>query len=358
MTPMRRGTGSDRGRAAEGARLLRLIEAFQGKTVLVLGDLIADEYVHGKPGRISREAPVLILRFDSRELRLGGAANASHNLHTLGARVVPLGVVGDDGPGAAVRELFSGLGVPADGILATAERITPVKTRILAGGYLATRQQIVRVDREPDGGIPLAAEAALLDRLAAWGPRADALVLSDYGYGTITPRLLEAARALGTRGVLVAVDSRYELLRFEGLTAATPNEPEVEQVLGLTLDGDKALEQAGWRLLERLGTRLLLVTRGSRGMALFERGGAASFLPIYGSDEIADVTGAGDTVISTFTLALAGAGAPLDAARLSNYAGGVVVMKRGTAPVTREELCEAIRRDTTGAANDGEGAGP
>ena len=358
MAPMRRGMGSDRDSAADGARLLRLIEAFQGKTVLVVGDLIADEYVHGKPGRISREAPVLILRFVSRELRLGGAANASHNLHTLGARVVPLGVVGDDAPGATVRELFGGLGVPTEGILTTADRITPVKTRILAGGYLATRQQIVRVDREPDGGIPPAAEAALLDRLAAWGPRADAVVLSDYGYGTITPRLVEATRGLGTRGIVVVVDSRYELLRFEGLTAATPNEPEVEQALGLTLDGDKALEQAGWRLLERLGARLLLVTRGSRGMALFERGGPVSFLPIYGSDEIADVTGAGDTVISTFTLALAGAGAPLDAARLSNYAGGVVVMKRGTAPVTREELCEAIRRDTASGTNDGEGTGP
>jgi rfaE bifunctional protein kinase chain/domain len=358
MAPMRRRRGSDRGRAADGTKLLRLIEAFQGKTVLALGDLIADEYVHGKPGRISREAPVLILRFVSEELRLGGAANASHNLHTLGARVVPLGVVGDDAPGSALRAMFGDLGVPTEGVFTAAERITPVKTRILAGGYLATRQQIVRVDREPVGAIPPAAEAALLDRLAAWGSRADAVVLSDYGYGTITPRLLDAVRALAARGVVVTVDSRYELLRFDGLTAATPNEPEVEQVLGLTLDGDKAVEQAGWRLLERLGARLLLVTRGSRGMALFERGGAASFLPIHGSDEIADVTGAGDTVISAFTLALAGAGTPLDAARLSNYAGGVVVMKRGTAPVTREELCEAIRRDTPGGTDDGEGAGP
>lgn len=358
MLSMRRRTGSDRGRAADGARLLRLIEAFQGKTVLVLGDLIADEYVHGKPGRISREAPVLILRFLSRELRLGGAANASHNLHTLGARVVPLGVVGTDAPGVAVQQMFGDLGVSTDGVLTAADRITPMKTRIMAGGYLATRQQVVRVDREPDGAIAPAAETALLDRLAAWGPQAHAVVLSDYGYGTLTPRLLEAARGLAARGVVVTGDSRYDLLRFEGLTAATPNEPEVEQVLGLTLDGDKAVEQAGWRLLERLGARLLLVTRGSRGMALFERDGPATFLPIYGGDEIADVTGAGDTVISTFTLALAGAASPLDAARLSNYAGGVVVMKRGTAPVTRDELCEAVRHDTAADTDDGEGARP
>ena len=353
MAPMASTAGAD------GARLLRLVEAFQGKTVLVVGDLVADEYVHGKPGRISREAPVLILRFLSREVRLGGAANACHNLHTLGARVLPLGVVGNDWAGEALRRLFGELGVPTDGLVTAADRVTPVKTRIMAGGYVATRQQLVRVDREPDGPIAPAAEAQLLDRLAAWGGRADAVVLSDYGYGTITPRLLDAVRRLLGRGTVVSADSRYELLRFDGLTAATPSEPEVEQLLGLSLDGEKAVEQAGWRLLERLGARLLLVTRGSNGMALFERGGVAAFIPISGSDEIADVTGAGDTVISTFTLGLAGGGAPLDAARLSNYAGGVVVMKRGTAPVGRDELCEAIRRDAGGHGGpDGEGARP
>jgi rfaE bifunctional protein kinase chain/domain len=343
----------------DSLRLLRLVEAFQGKTVLVLGDLIADEYVHGKPARISREAPVLVLRFLHRDVRLGGAANAAHNLHTLGARVLPLGVVGDDGAGSAIGQLFRELAVPTDGIVVAPERTTPVKTRIMAGGYLAApRQQVVRVDREPDGGIPPAGEAVLLERLQAWAPEADAVVLSDYGYGTITGRLLDAVRPLGRRGLVVTADSRYDLLRFEGLTAAKANEPEVEQTLGVALDGDKVVEQAGWRLLERLGTPLLLVTRGSKGLALFERGGTATFLPIYGSDEIADVTGAGDTVVSTFTLALAAGGRPLDAARLANYAGGVVVMKRGTAPITREELCEAVRDDAARGAHAGEGPRP
>jgi rfaE bifunctional protein kinase chain/domain len=227
--------------------------------------------------------------------------------------------------------------VSTEGIVTASGRATPVKTRIMAGGYRATRQQIVRVDREPDRPIPPAARRS---SSTTWPPGAarHAVVLSDYGYGTITGRLLDGVRELGARGVLVSADSRYELLRFDRLTAATPSEPEVEHLLGLTLDGEKAVEQAGWRLLERLGTRLLLVTRGSNGMALFERGGDATFLPIYGSDEIADVTGAGDTVISTFTLALAGGAGPLEAARLSNYAGGVVVMKRGTAPITCEDL--------------------
>lgn len=358
MTPMTHRVDSDRALGADGARLLGLVEAFQRKTIVVLGDVVADEYVYGKPQRISREAPVLILRYLSREIRLGGAANACYNLHTLGARVVPLGVVGDDWAGAAIRELFGARGITAEGLVPAGERVTPVKTRIMAGGYRATRQQVVRVDREPDGGVPPAAEAALLDRLREWAPRVDAVLLSDYGYGTITGRLLDAARELGARrGVVVTADSRYELLRFEGVTAATPSEPEVEQLLGVTLDGEKAVEQVAWRLLERLGSRLLLVTRGSKGLALFERGGAATFVPIYGSDEIADVTGAGDTVISTFTLALAGGASPLDAARLANYAGGVVVMKRGTAAVTRRELCEAIADDAR-AGERGAGKGP
>lgn len=328
------------------AGLAGVVERFQGRTVLVLGDLVADEYVYGKPSRISREAPVLILRYLHREIRPGGAANACHNLHTLGARAIPLGVVGDDEAGARLLEFFGEQGIPRDGVVPLPGRVTPVKTRIMAGGYQATRQQVVRVDREPEGPPPPPAEARLGEVLAAYAPRADALILSDYGYGTITPRLLEAVTALAARtGLMVTADSRYDLLRYRGVTAATPNEPEVEQLLGVALDGDKALEQAGWGLLERLGSRLLLITRGSKGMILFEREGRCAFLPIYGDDQIADVTGAGDTVISAFTLALVGGAAPLQAARLSNIAGGLVVMKRGTAPVTRAELLSAIARD-------------
>jgi rfaE bifunctional protein kinase chain/domain len=343
----------------DGAHLLRLVDACQGKRVVVLGDLVADEYVHGKPERISREAPVLILRYLARAVRLGGAANACHNLHMLGARVLPIGVVGGDWAGTALRDLFAERGILADGIVTVSDRVTPVKTRIMAGGYgdVAARQQLVRVDREPEGPLPAGVEATLHERLTRWGGEADAVVLSDYGYGTITDRLLEYARGLSAGGTVVAADSRYDLLRFEHVTAATPSEPEVEHLLQLSLDGDKTVEQVGWRLLERLGSRLLLVTRGSKGLALFERGGEAVFLPVYGNDEIADVTGAGDTVISTFTLALAGGAGSRDAARLANYAGGIVVMKRGTAAVTRAELCQAIARDGgSDGSDDREGA--
>ena len=329
-------------------RLSAAVERFKGKTVLVVGDLIADEYIYGKPSRISREAPVLILRFSSREVRLGGAANASHNVHGLGARVIPVGALGSDPAGDEVWGLCRSLGIPTDGIVRTGDRPTPVKTRIMAGGYHATRQQVVRVDREPAPVLDPGTEETVLKRVATLGATADAFLLSDYGYGLLTPTVLEQVMTVArARGSLVTADSRYDLLRFRGVTAATPNEPEVESLVGEPLEDEPAIEKAGRTLLERLDCRYLLVTRGSKGMAVFEREGPATFLPIHGSDEIADVTGAGDTVISTFTLALAVGAPPVDAAWLANVAAGVVVMKRGTAPIGRAELLHALASDGT-----------
>ncbi len=324
-------------------RLRQTVEAFRGRTVVVVGDLIADEYLFGKPARISREAPVLILRFTEREVGLGGAANAAHNVHALGARVVPIGVVGRDAPGDELLGLVHGAGMPTDGIVTENGRPTPVKTRIMAGGYQATRQQVVRLDREPEAELQTITEDALVTRLTGLAERADAILVSDYGYGTVTPRVFERIRAIARRtGAVVSVDSRYQLPRFTGVTAATPNEAELEQLAGTAVDDERAVEKAGRQLLERLEARLLLVTRGSRGMALLERDGGSSFIPIHGTDEIADVTGAGDTVISTFTVALASGAAPIDAATLANMAGGIVVMKRGTATVSPAELAQAL----------------
>ncbi|MFQ5520253.1 MAG: bifunctional heptose 7-phosphate kinase/heptose 1-phosphate adenyltransferase [Candidatus Methylomirabilia bacterium] len=327
-------------------QLQGIVQHFPQKTVLVLGDLIADEYIYGKPDRVSREAPVLILRYQGREVRLGGAANASHNVHALGARVLPVGVVGSDPAGEEVLGLFQSLGMPTDAIVKTTERPTPVKTRVMAGASQSTRQQIVRVDREPRTPLDSATEAELGRRLMAWGPQADAILLSDYGYGTVTPGLLSQARVLGSRnGALLSADSRYDLLRFTGVTAATPNEPELEHLTEMDLDEEPSVEKAGRLLLERLDCRYLLITRGSKGMVLFEREGPITCLPIHGGDEIADVTGAGDTVISTFTVALASGGRPTEAAWLANVAGGVVVTKRGTAHVAQTELLSALAQD-------------
>jgi D-glycero-beta-D-manno-heptose-7-phosphate kinase len=334
------------------ARLRALVDGFAGKTLVVVGDLISDEYLYGKPARISREAPVLILRFTEREVSLGGAANAAHNVHALGARVIPVGVVGKDAAGDELLALFHGAGIPTDGIVTETARVTPVKTRIMAGGYQATRQQVVRLDREPAPEPQPITEDALLARLTSLAARADAIVVSDYGYGTVTPRVFERIRSIARRtGAVITVDSRYSLLRFTGVTAATPNEAELEHLAGGSADDEREVEKAGRQVLERLDARFLLVTRGSRGMALLERDGATTFIPVHGTDEIADVTGAGDTVISVFTLALASGALALDAATLANVAGGIVVMKRGTATVSPAELRQSIG----GGASDSAG---
>jgi rfaE bifunctional protein kinase chain/domain len=319
------------------------VDAFGARTVVVIGDLLIDEYLFGRPSRISREAPVLILRFVEREVLLGGGANAAHNVHALGGRVVPIGVIGRDGAGQELQALFHAAGIPTDGLVSETGRPTPVKTRIMAGGYPATRQQLVRLDREPAVDLMPTTEDALLGRLTALAVRADAILVSDYGYGTVTPRVFERVKAVARRAnAIVTVDSRYHLPRFAGATAATPNEAELAELTGMPVDDELAVEKAGRQLLDRLEARMLLVTRGSRGMALFERDGATTFIPIHGTDEIADVTGAGDTVISTFTLAVACRAAPAEAAALANVAGGLVVMKRGTATVSRAELRQAL----------------
>ena len=327
--------------------LLDLIARLGGRRIVVVGDLIADEYLYGKPARISREAPVLILRFTQREVKLGGAANATHNVQALGAMALPVGVVGRDEAGREVERLFALAGIATAGVISTAERPTPVKTRIMAGGYESTRQQVVRLDREPEGEMPPAVEDALIERLRAVGREADAFIVSDYGYGAASPRVFDAVRELADRpGALVTVDSRYDLLRFNGVTAAAPNEPEVESLTGKELSDEPSIEKAGRMVLEQLDARFLLVTRGSRGMALFEREGPVTFLPIHGSDQIADVTGAGDTVISAFTVALSSSASATEAAWLANVAGGVVVMKRGTATVSPGELRQALAAES------------
>ena len=324
-------------------RLGAIVDAFRSRPVVVVGDLIADEYLFGKPARISREAPVLILRFTEREVLLGGAANAAHNVHALGARVMPVGVVGRDAAGDELLALLHGSGIATDGIVTENGRTTPVKTRIMAGGYQATRQQVVRLDREPTLELQTITEDALVARLSSLAERAQAIVVSDYGYGTVTPRVFERIRAIAHRtGAVVSVDSRYDLPRFTGMTAATPNEAELAQLAGAVVDDERGVVKGGRQLLDRLDARILLVTRGSRGMALLERDGGCNFIPIHGTDEIADVTGAGDTVISAFTVALASGATPMDAATLANVAGGLVVMKRGTATVSPAELTQAL----------------
>jgi rfaE bifunctional protein kinase chain/domain len=333
----------------DSAHLLALVDALSGRKIVVVGDVIADEFVYGRVARISREAPVLILEYDSTEIVPGGAGNAANNVAALGGRCALVAIAGRDDP---AQRLVKALHRRVDGrlLVRAAGRPTPVKTRILAGGIHSAKQQVVRVDRGVNTPIDAKTRAAFEGATFSALEAADAILVSDYGSGLVTPAFVTKIRAALTRAghpIPVLVDSRYQLLEYRGLTACTPNESEVEQALGIEIDDDaKALEKAGRAILERTRMQAVIVTRGSRGMALFVAKQPTVHIPIYGSDEIADVTGAGDTVMATMTLALA-AGASFEAAaRLANYAGGLVVMKRGTATVSAAELRDAIRKDT------------
>lgn len=336
-------TASDLTRVPE-ERLHRLVEAMRGQPVLMLVDLVVDRFLLGTPKRISREAPVLILRYAGESLAPGGGANAVANVMALGGRPYPLGLVGDDDSGRELLAALASRGIPTAAILVRSGYRTPTKTRILAGFPTGIKQQVVRVDREQEVVLSAEEVAALRSAIARAGSLRTA-ILSDYGYGCVAPDLLPAVRkAVGTDGAII-VDSRFRIGDFAGLDGATPNEEEAEALLGRPLDdmhGDDT--RAGQELRERLRARFLLITRGSRGMSLFMRDGAAH-LPVHGTDQVADVTGAGDTVIGTFALALAASGSPLEAMILANYAGGVVVMKTGTATVSGQELHAAITAD-------------
>ncbi|HUR33800.1 MAG TPA: PfkB family carbohydrate kinase [Vicinamibacterales bacterium] len=333
--------------ADSAARLLSLIDTFGSRRVLVVGDLIADEFIYGEVSRVSREAPVLILKYDATEVVPGGAGNAANNVAALGARARLAGMVGADPEGRRLLSTFP-RAVDARQVVRARQYRTPVKTRILAGGVHSSKQQVVRIDRET--GWPLSSEVseAFAASLAPALAECDGVLLSDYGSGLVTPDLALAIRRelegrTPRRVVPIVIDSRYRLLDFKGLTACTPNESEVEQALGITIDDDgDALEEAGRTLLRRTGMQAVLITRGGRGMALFQSKQPTVHVPIFGSDEVTDVTGAGDTVIATLTTALSAGASFEEAARLANFAGGLVVMKRGTATVSARELRDAI----------------
>lgn len=329
------------------SRLLSLVSTFGARRVLVVGDLIADEFIYGEVARVSREAPVLILKYDATEVVPGGAGNAANNVAALGARALLAGMVGTDPEGRRLLSAFP-RGVVTRQVVRSRVYRTPVKTRILAGGIHSAKQQVVRIDRET--GWPLTDEVsrAFSAKLAPAMADCDAVLLSDYGSGLVTPELAASVRQAVARhgrgrAIPVVVDTRYRLLDYRGLTACTPNESEVEQALGVHINDDlDVLERAGRMLLRRTGMQAVLITRGSRGMALFQPKRQTVHVPIFGSDEVADVTGAGDTVIATLTLSLAAGASFEEAARLANYAGGLVVMKRGTATVSSRELADAV----------------
>ena len=341
--------------AADLLALGEIVERFQGKRIVVLGDFVADSFQYGEITRVSREAPVLILRHRETRILPGGAANATNNFAALGARVVPITAIGEDSAGDWLLQTFRDLNVDVSGIIRIKGGTTPTKTRFIAGWAHTVGHQVLRVDYEPisqivDSSLRKKITQLLLARIR----NADALAISDYGFGVATPEIVRRAAKLNKRRIPISLDSRYQLMAFKntGVTNATPNEAEVE-ALHNTIIGQNipALEGSGRQLLTEMKLKSLVITRGKDGMAVFQADQPTVHIPVHGSDQAVDVTGAGDTVLAAFTLGLASGASPVEAAHIANIAGGLVVMKRGTATVSRSELLDAIRQAASGVAS-------
>jgi len=343
--------------AATSVDLLALrecVEQFGTKTIVMLGDFVADEFQYGEISRVSREAPVLILTHRESQIVPGGGANAANNFASLGARVLPVTAVGEDAAGDALISHFHRRRVNVSGILRVKGWRTPTKCRFLAGWAHTVGQQVLRVDYEPQSPLPDAIRKKLHQRLIVNLRKAHALAVSDYGFGIATPELVQQSSAKRKGPLLVTLDARYRLHRYAkaGMTAATPNEAELEAEHHTAIGQDAGeLTRAGRATLSGMKLQSLLVTRGRHGAALFEPGDRFTQIPVHGSDQAVDVTGAGDTVLAAYTLALACGASPLEAAHIANIAGGLVVMKRGTATVSREELLGAILGEASGAVS-------
>lgn len=319
-----------------------IIDAFVGKRVLVIGDMVADEYLIGRPTRISREAPVLILELDEERIVPGGATNVGVNTRTLGAEVFLTGVVGDDAPGQHLRDAISALRMQQEGLFTDTSRPTSTKTRILAGSPQLVRQHIVRIDRVDTSEVREPCQGRILDYIQRVLPSMDAIVLSDYENGVISPAIINTCLPIARElHKVVVVDSHGSLFRFQGVTALTPNQPEAESTLGMSITNEQQLNEAGQRLLTGCHAQGVLITRGSEGMSLFEVGNPPLHLPIYHAEsgsEIVDTNGAGDTVAATFTLALTAGASMGEAAYLANAAASLVVRRLGCASNTPKEL--------------------
>jgi len=327
-------------------RLARLVGRFAGKRVLVVGDMVADEYILGAPSRISREAPVLVLGQRDAFTVPGGATNPGVNARTLGAEVYLSGVIGDDASGRRLLDKLHIYGAHTEGLLCAPGRPTSTKTRIIAGDRQLRQQQIVRIDLVSDDELGDAVTQRMRAYISETLPQVDAVILSDYENGVISPAIIGTVLPLARElKKIVAVDSHGNLARFRGVTALTPNQPEAEATLGASVTDIQSLEHAGERLLEMTDSQGVLITRGSEGMSLFERGRAPMHVPVSNLTrvtEIFDPTGAGDTVAATFTLALTAGAEMADAAVLANIAAGLVVRRLGCATNTPEELLAAI----------------
>lgn len=319
----------------------KIRNGFPQKRVVIVGDLVADQFLHGTIARVSREAPVFILRHDETDTVPGAAANAAVNVASLGGVPLLIGVVGRDENGVRLTDKLAAAGVDCRYIVIDETFKTTTKVRVLAGQHYAARQQVIRIDYENGSGISNIAARSLISNLIDAAETADAIIISDYNYGVATADIYEGALKIAReRGIPLIVDSRFRLDTFRGATSATPNQDEVEQLLGKNFSVNDCE-----KLRQDLGYKALLVTRGNKGMTLVEEGRQPLSFPAIGSDQPVDVTGAGDTVIAGYSLALASGLGFAEAAWLANHAGSIVVMKKGTASVSQSELILSLKEE-------------
>lgn len=316
-----------------------LLEGFHSKRVAVVGDFILDEYLIGDTRRVSREAPVIVIDYRESVYHPGGAANAAQNVASLGGSARAFGVVGVDKNGKVLANILKERGVDPSGLVTVSEISTAVKTRILAGELHAQRQQVARIDRSYTVASGAESLRLLADRVAAACADSDAVLIADYGMGVVPSAVsLAAIEACRNGGIPVVVDSRFHLTRFNGATVAVPNEVELFDALESKDRSAKGLGKLAHQVIRKQEMDGLIVTRGSRGMLVFEKDAEPEPVGIVGSRDVTDVTGAGDTVAASVALTLASGGTLTEAAEIATYAAAVVVMKRGTATVTRDEM--------------------
>jgi len=324
--------------------LSEAIRRFSNGRVLVIGDLVIDEMIYGHTHRMSREAPVLILRHDHTDIILGGGANAAHNISKLNAKhTAVIGVSGKDYYCSQLIDALERDGIDASALVQDAERPTSTKTRISGIANQSVTQQVVRIDRESKLSLSAKVENKLLETISKRIVDFDAVVLSDYGLGVVSPSVIEATQSLAKKHkLLLTVDTQQAMNAFSGAHVMTPNQPEAEQNVGFEIDSHEALLKAGKQLLESTASKHMLITRGGDGMALFGADGSLSELPALNRSEVFDVTGAGDTVIGTLTLALATGASMLEATTLGNLAASLTVKRFGAATTNPQELQAAL----------------
>lgn len=325
--------------------LISITNKMHGKKILVIGDIVADVYVDGRISRISREAPVLILEKAGERVVAGGAANVIANAATLGAEVYAVGIIGDDNYAESLRDILKNLDVHIEGLVRDKSRPTISKTRIIAGGRATVSQQIVRIDSESKEPLSKKVEAELLTKIDKILPGVDGIIMSDYGSGTITTNARKLiTRYAGKRKIPNIVDSRYNIGDFEGVDYIKQNDSELGNFVGHELTNVTDLIEAGTKILTKLNVDGALITRGEFGMSLFERNGATHHIPVSDKSEVFDVSGAGDTCVAAFLLALTAGAQPAVAAKIANYASGVAVRKLGTSTVSATELIATFER--------------